>query len=70
MLSCDGYKMFHGTAKITPVVLPDGSRWRDPFEITGTWFFRADVRVWYVQPDKGGFTQSFVPEILSDFREG
>lgn len=69
MIQCDGYKMFHGVVTITPAVLPDGTRWREPFEMEGNWLFRPDTRCWYVQPDNGGFSMSFVPEILSGFRE-
>ena len=70
MLSCDGYKMFHGTVRITPVVRPDGTRWREPFDLTGVWFYRPDVDTWYCKPDEvGAWTESWSPDILSDFRD-
>lgn len=70
MLECDGYKMFHGTVKVTPVIRPDGTRWKDPFDLSGTWFYKPDYGgMWYYKPDSVGFSKSFTPEILSDFRE-
>ena len=67
MLECDGYKMFYGTVKITPVMRPDGTRWREPYDLTGTWLYKPECDSWYCQPDHD-FSQSFDPEILSDFR--
>ena len=68
MLSCDGYKMFHGTVKVTPVIRPDGTRWKKPFDLTGTWLYKPNFECWYCKPDAGGFAQSYPPDILSDFR--
>ena len=62
MLECDGYKMFHGTVRITPVTD------HEPFDLTGTWLWKPDWKCWYCQPDNGGFVSSWAPVILSDFR--
>lgn len=69
MLRCEGYKMFHGTVRITPAMRPDGTRWKEPFDLVGTWLYKPDVETWYCKPDDGSWTQSWSPEILSDFRE-
>jgi hypothetical protein len=65
--------MFHGTVRVTPVVRPDGTRWKEPFDLTGTWLLKPEWAhgedYWYCKPDNGGFTQSYSPDILSDFRE-
>ena len=69
MLECDGYKMFHGTVKVTPV---NGKPY---FYLTGTWLFKPEWEIcekdgcWYCQPENGGFSQSYPPDILSNFRE-
>ncbi len=69
MLQCDGYKMFRGTVRVTPVVRPDGTRCREPFDLTGDWLYDPDrPGYWYCQP-KGDWSQSFPVGILSDFRE-
>lgn len=69
MLECEGFKMFHGTVKITPVLLPNGKRWKEPFDLEGVWLYRPDTGYWYCKPDKGGFPESWSRDILSDFRE-
>lgn len=69
MLKCDGYKMFHGSVRITPVIRADGMRWKEPFDLTGTWLFKPDTGYWYCKPDDAGFTESWSPDILSDFRD-
>jgi len=69
MLQCDGYKMFRGTVRVTPVIRPDGTRWREPFDLTGDWLYDPTrPHIWYCQP-KGDWSQSFHESILSDFRE-
>ena len=69
MLQCDGYKMFRGTVRVTPVIRPDGTRWREPFDLTGDWLYDPDrPGYWYCQP-KDDWSQSFPVGILSDFRE-
>ena len=67
MLECDGYKMFYGTVRITPVVRSDGTRAREPFDMTGTWLYKPEYDCWYCKPDHD-FSHSFSPDILSDFR--
>lgn len=58
MLKCEGYKMFKGSATITPLnsAIPK-------FTITGTWLFKPDTGCWYC----GG--RSFPEKIVSDFIE-
>jgi hypothetical protein len=67
-LKCEEYRMFHGTVLVSPVIREDGTRWREPFDLTGTWLYRPDVDTWYCTPDDGGMTKSWVPAILSNFR--
>ena len=62
MLTCDGYKMFHGTVRVSPVV-------KEPYDLTGTWLYKPEVDIWYCAPDDGGWTRSLTPTILSDFRD-
>ena len=62
MLKCDGYKMFIGSALITPV------NGRAPFRLHGTWLYRPDVDCWYVQK-QGEFAQSMPCDVVSDFQE-
>ena len=69
MLTCDGYKMFHGTVRIAPVLRADGTRWKEPFDLTGTWLFKPNTGYWYCKPDDVGFTGSWSSDILSDFRD-
>ena len=76
-LSCDGYMMFHGSVKVTPVIRPDGTRWKEPFFLVGTWLYKpawsfaedSPEGCWYCKPDAGGFAQSYTPDILSDFMD-
>ena len=63
MLQCDGYKMFKGTATVTP------ANGKPPFQVSGTWLYRPDVKYWYCKPDHIGFAPGFPPEILSDMKE-
>ena len=61
MLTCDGFKMFRGTATVTPITdMP-------PFDMTGTWLYRPDTRCWYCEPDDG-FAASY-PERLITIKE-
>ena len=62
MLSCEGYKMFYGTATVTPVT------GRPPFQATGTWLYKPEYKCWYCQPDTG-FCSSYPALIVSDFKE-
>ena len=43
MLKCEGYKMFVGTATITPKAANV-----KPFEILGTWLYKHEFDCWYV----------------------
>ena len=65
MLACDGYKMFHGSVKITPV------NGRPPFDLTGTWLFKPETGgMWFCKPDQNGrFAEGYPEDILSDFRD-
>ena len=69
MLTCEGYKMFHGTVRISPIIRPDGTRWREPFDLTGTWLYKPDTGYWYCKPDDGGMIMSWSDNIMSDFRD-
>ena len=74
-LSCDGYMMFHGSAKVTPVIRSDGTRWKEPFFLVGTWLYKparafdSPEGCWYFKPDDGGFTLSYPADILSEFMD-
>ena len=61
MLQCDGYKMFHGTATITP------ANGKPPFDVTGTWLYRPDVGYWYYQIP-GQFASGVHPKYVSNIR--
>jgi len=70
MLECDGYKMFRGTVRVTPVIRSDGTRWREPFDLEGDWLNKPEYPdIWYCQPADGGLSQSFTKDVLSEFRE-
>ena len=43
MLSCEGYKMFRGCAKI----VPPNSKF-PPFEEHGDWLYKPEYDCWYV----------------------
>ena len=58
MLECEGYKMFRGTAVITPKTVAVA-----PFLVCGVWLYKPDTGCWYV---KG---QSFPAGIVSHIRE-
>lgn len=58
MLSCEGYKMFEGTATVTPK-----NSMFAPMILCGVWLYRPDTRCWYC----GG--RSFPEEIVSNFKE-
>lgn len=62
MLKCDGYKMFKGTATITP-------KGRASYDVTGTWMYRPDVDHWYVEDGKSWWAQGFDPKMVSNIRE-
>ena len=56
MLTCEGYRMFYGTATVTPVARP-------AFDVTGTWLYKPEYRCWYVNGS------SYPAEIVGNFRE-
>lgn len=57
MLECEGYKMFHGTATVTPKYkFP-------PQKITGTWLYKPEYDCWYVNGS------SYMAEIVSDIQD-
>lgn len=58
MLKCEGYKMFRGSALITPK-----NATIVPFRVEGVWLYRPDVDYWYVNG------RSFSPKVVSDIRE-
>lgn len=58
MLECEGYKMFYGTATVTPVNPKFPAR-----DITGTWLYKPEHDCWYVNGE------SWPAEIVSDIRE-
>lgn len=59
MLECEGYKMFHGSALISPCK----SSGVKPFRMTGDWLYKPEYGCWYV----GG--HSYSENIVSDFQE-
>jgi len=56
MLTCEGYRMFQGTATVTPVARP-------AFDVTGTWLYKPEYRCWYVNGS------SYPADIVGNFRE-
>lgn len=58
MLECEGYKMFYGTATVTPK-----NPKFPPRTLTGTWLYKPEYHCWYVDG------QSHAAEIVSDIHE-
>lgn len=58
MLSCEGYRMFVGSALITPF-----NDTIQPFRIHGTWLYKPGTNCWYVNG------RSFDRDIVSDIDE-
>lgn len=58
MLECEGYKMFYGTATVTPK-----NPKFPPSTLTGTWLYKPEYDCWYVDG------QSYMAEIVSDIHE-
>jgi hypothetical protein len=56
MLTCEGYKMFRGTAVIKPVNRP-------PYTVNGTWLYKPEYDCWYVNGE------SYPAEIVTEIRE-
>ena len=40
MLTCEGYKLFYGTATVVPVNA-------EPYDVTGTWLYKPEYGCWY-----------------------
>ena len=57
MLECESYKMLFGTGLITPV------NGKEPFTERGTWFFKPEFNVWYVN---GKSYPAEIVEIVED----
>ena len=58
MLRCEGYKMFKGSATITPK-----NTKLQPERIYGTWLYKPEYDCWYVNG------QSFQADLVSDIVE-
>lgn len=58
MLTCEGYKMFKGTATIVPA-----SDRMKPFDVKGTWLYKPEHDTWYVSGS------SFPAQIVTDIRD-
>lgn len=58
MLTCEGFKMFDGSALVSP---KNGLK---PFRITGTWLFNPETNCWYV--DGRSFSNSIISDIQED----
>lgn len=58
MLECEGYKMFFGTATVSPK-----SKMVEPFEVNGTWLYKPEYDCWYVNG------RSFIADIVSNIKE-
>lgn len=56
MLKCEGYKMFKGSARITPLQ-------GEPYEVAGTWLYKPEYDCWYVNG------HSYPAGIVSAIRE-
>lgn len=56
MLSCEGYKMFYGSARVDP--LP-GTGWYE----NGTWLYKPEYDCWYVNG------HSYPAVLIHDIRE-
>lgn len=57
MLECEGFRMFRGSALVTPACQVK------PFRVQGTWLYRPDFDYWYVAG------HSYSPKIISDIQE-
>lgn len=58
MLMAEGYKMFKGSALVTPM-----NNTIVPFRIHGTWLYKPTYDSWYVNG------RSFIATIVSDIQE-
>ena len=64
MLKCDGYKMFHGSATVTPV------NDKPPYTMIGTWLYHPEKKYWYCEQDTGArWAVGFDPALISDIKD-
>lgn len=61
MLTCEGFWMFRGTCRITPI------NGRTPFTLGGTWLYRPDMNTWYCG---GASFPADVVEVVEDETDG
>ena len=59
MMKCEGYKMFYGTATISPKM----SSSVEPYEERGTWLYKPEYDCWYVNG------RSYPAEIVKNIKE-
>lgn len=57
MINVEGYRAFHGTLRITPVMS------KPPFELTGDFLYKPDTGCWY------GLGKSFEEEVCEAIEE-
>ena len=57
MLTCEGFKMFDGSALIIPIS-------SEPYRIHGTWLYKPDYDCWYVNGHS--YPAEFVRDIQED----
>lgn len=62
MLTCDGYKMFYGTARIVP------KNDNPPYEMRGTWLYKPEYDCWYCK-DETGWVTSMSADVVTDIYE-
>ena len=65
MLKCDGFKMFHGTATVTPV------NGKPPYEMSGTWLYNPEKDYWYCEQDNSDvwWAVGIAPHLMSNIRD-
>lgn len=57
MIEVEGYKAFHGTLRITPVVP------YMPYELTGDWLYKPEYACWY---GKGSSFPETICEVVEE----
>ena len=65
MLQCDGFKMFHGSATVTPV------NGKPPYTMTGTWMYHPEKKYWYCEQDNSDawWAVGVPTDMISDIRD-